>query len=81
MWYLEAYNKATEYRTEIYLLENMTVDSVKRILGIDDNDFDLPVAVRSNEVPLDLVREFARYTRTPLDADPDCEYWASFLAD
>jgi hypothetical protein len=81
MWYLEAFNNATEDRTEIHLLENMTVDIVKKLLGIDDNDFDLPIAVRSNDDPLDLVREFAPYTRTPIKADSDCEYWVSFLAE
>jgi hypothetical protein len=81
MCYLEAFNNATEDRTEIHLLENLTVDIVKKTLGIDDNDFDLPIAVRSNDVPLDLVREFAPYTRTPIKADSDCEYWVSFLAE
>jgi hypothetical protein len=30
MWYLEAFNNATEDRTEIHLLENLTVDIVKK---------------------------------------------------
>lgn len=81
MWYLEAFTNATDERTEIHLLNDMTVDIAKRILGIDDDHFDLPVAVRSNDVPLDLVREFAQYARTPIKADPDCEYWVSFLAE
>ncbi|NMM86388.1 hypothetical protein B2J88_18810 [Rhodococcus sp. SRB_17] len=81
MWYLQAFDNDTELQTEIYLLHDMTAEIVKDILGIDDSDFDLPVGVRQNDVPLEKVPEFAKYIHDPLKIDQNCEYEVSNLAD
>lgn len=81
MWYLEEFDNATELRTEIYLLHDMTVDVVKQVLTVDDEDFDLPVGVRSNNVPLKKVPEFTKYIHTPIEIKNNCEYEVSFLAE
>lgn len=81
MWYLEEFDNATELRTEIYLLHDMTVDIVKEVLNIDDEDFDLPVGVGANNVPLEKVPEFTTYIHTPIAINNNCEYDVSFLAE
>ena len=81
MWYLEAFDNETEFRTEKYPLHDMNVEIVKEILGIDDSDFDLPVWVRQNDVPLDQLLEFAHYIHEPFKIDRNCEYEVADLAE
>lgn len=81
MWYLQEFDNETELRTEIYLLHDMTADIVKQVLHIDDEDFDLPVGVRQNNVPLEKVPEFAKYIHTPIDVNNNCQYEVGFLAE
>lgn len=81
MWYLQEFDNETELRTEIYLLHDITVDIVKQVLNIDDEDFDLPVGVRQNNVPLEKVPEFAKYIHTPIEVKNNCQYEVGVLAD
>ncbi|KJF22349.1 hypothetical protein C7T36_20395 [Rhodococcus sp. AD45-ID] len=81
MWYLEAFDNETEFRTEKYLLHDMTAEIVKEILGIDDNNFDLPVVARFSCVQLDKVLKFAKYTHEPIDVIKNCEYFVGLFAD
>ncbi|NMM86391.1 hypothetical protein B2J88_18825 [Rhodococcus sp. SRB_17] len=59
----------------------MTVEIVKDILGIDDNDSDLPVIARQSGVPLDKVLEFAKYIHEPIEIIENCEYEIGLFAD
>ncbi|MDI9918788.1 hypothetical protein [Rhodococcus sp. IEGM 1379] len=81
MWQLEAFDNDTELRIEKYLLHDMTAEIVKDILGIDDNDSDLPVIARQSGVPLDKVLEFAKYIHDPIEIIKNCEYEIGLFAD
>jgi hypothetical protein len=81
VWYLEAFDNETEFRTDKYLLHDMTVEIVKEILGIDDNDSDLPAIARQSEVPLNKVLEFAKYIHEPIEIIENCEYEIGLFAD
>jgi hypothetical protein len=81
MWYLEEFDDDTELQTEFHLLQDMTVDIVKSTLQIDDSDFDLPVGVRQNDVPVEKVPAFAKYMKIPFEAKEGHSYEVSFLAE
>lgn len=81
MWYLEAFDNDTELLAGEYLLNEMSVEIVKEILEIDDHDFEVPVAVRQNDVPLQKVSEFAKYTNEPFKLDQNCTYEVAFLTE
>ncbi|MBY4213260.1 hypothetical protein HQO42_27495 [Rhodococcus fascians] len=81
MWYLEEFDDVTELQTEFHLLQDMTVDIVKSTLQIDDSDFDLPVGVRQNDVPVEKVPAFAKYMKIPFEAKQGHSYEVSFLAE
>ncbi|KJF22351.1 hypothetical protein CJ178_03030 [Rhodococcus sp. ACPA4] len=81
MWYLEAFDNDTELLAGEYLLREMSVEIVKEILDIDDSDFELPVGIRQNDVPLEKVPEFAKYINEPFKIDQNCEYEVAFLTE
>ncbi|OYD69710.1 DUF7683 domain-containing protein [Rhodococcus sp. OK302] len=81
MWYLEAYDNDTELIVEDHLLHDMTVEIVKEILGIDDNDRELPISASKSGVPFDKVLDFEKYIREPIKVIPNCEYEIGFFAD
>ena len=81
MWHLEAFDNGNNRLVKDYALHDMAVEIVKEILDIDDSDFELPVGIRQNDVPLEKVPEFAKYINEPFKIDRNSEFEVSDLTD
>ena len=81
MWSLEKFDKTTHLLVGEYLLHNMSGDIVEKILGTTDDEHELPVGIRQNNVPLTKASEFVAFTDEIFDLDGNCEYEVSYSSD
>lgn len=82
MWQLAAFDRVTRFLVRDYVLHDMSVDVVKRILVVvDDDEFGLPVGIRQSDVPVSKVSEFVKYIDVPLEVNDEWEYEIGVFSD
>ncbi|WP_420030448.1 DUF7683 domain-containing protein [Rhodococcus ruber] len=66
MWHLEKFDKTTHLLMGEYVLHDMSAAVVGRILGIADDENELPIGIRQHDVPLSKASEFAAFPERSL---------------
>ena len=69
MWHLEKFDKTTQLLMGEHVLHDMSAAVVGRILGIADDENELPIGIRQHDVPLSKASEFAAFLNEAFTLD------------
>lgn len=64
-----------------HVLHDMSAAVVGRILGIADDENELPIGIRQHDVPLCKASEFAAFLNEDFTLDEKCEYKVGYSSD
>ncbi len=81
MWHLEKFDKTTHLLMGEYALLDMSATVIGRILGIADDENELPIGIRQHDVPLSKASEFAAFLNEAFTLDEKCEYKVGYSSD
>ncbi|QII06992.1 hypothetical protein BH93_18010 [Rhodococcoides fascians A25f] len=64
-----------------YVLHDMSATVIGRILGVADDENELPIGIRQHDVPLSKASEFAAFLNEAFTLDEKCEYKVGYSSD
>ena len=79
MWYLEGFDRKTEWRVRKHALQNLDAPTIRRVLNVYD---DLPIEPFAFDIPTrDALYELAKYSSEPIEIDESLWYQLGFYVD